>query len=141
MPDSPESTAEPDDATVDAVGKLVAALETIEQARGHLYAFHHLTGSADFALDEAADELRKAGHPVWAERIQAELVGLNVLPDRWTFQMIEEYDDGYYRAFQDLTREVAGDLTGGRRHLHEERIKRRRRTEGRPGHEMGHPST
>lgn len=137
----PESPSEPDDATVDAVGKLVAALETVEQARGHLYAFHHLTGSADFALDEASEALRKAGHPEWAERIRTELIGLNVLPERWTFQLIEEYDDGYYAAFRGMTRDVAGDLTGGRRHLHEERIKRRRRTDGRPGHEMGRPST
>ncbi|OXM52979.1 hypothetical protein [Amycolatopsis alba] len=137
----PESRSEPDDATVDAVGKLVAAFETVEQARGHLYAFHHLTGSADFALDEATDALRKAGHPEWAERIRTELTWLNVLPERWTFQLIEEYDDGYYAAFRGMTREVTGDLTGGRRHLHEERIKRRRRTEGRPGHEMGEPST
>ncbi|EMD25876.1 hypothetical protein [Amycolatopsis azurea] len=137
----PESRSEPDDATADAVGKLVAALETVEQARGHLYAFHHLTGSADFALDEAAEALEKAGHAEWAERIRTELIGLNVLPERWTFQLIEEYDDGYYAAFRGMTRDVTGDLTGGRRHLHEERIKRRRRTEGRPGHEMGPPST
>ncbi|WP_414944711.1 hypothetical protein [Amycolatopsis sp. cmx-11-32] len=137
----PESPSEPDEATVDAVGKLVAAFETVEQARGQLYAFHRLTGSADFALDEAAEALRKAGHSEWAERIQSELIGLNVLPERWTFQLVEEYDDGYYAAFRELTRDVSGDLAGGRRHLHEERIKRRRRTDGRPGHEMGRPST
>jgi hypothetical protein len=137
----PESPSEPDDTTVDAVGKLVFALETVEQARGHLYAFHHLTGTADFALGDAVEALRKAGHPDWAERIQTELIGLNVLPERWTFQLIEEYDDGYYATFRELTRDVTGDLTGGRRHLHEERIKRARRTEGRPGHEMGDPST
>ncbi|WET77255.1 hypothetical protein P3102_24570 [Amycolatopsis sp. QT-25] len=136
----PESSPEPDETTVDAVGKLVFALETVEQARGHLYAFHHLTGTADFALSEAAEGLRKAGHADWAERIETELIGLNVLPDRWTFQVIEEYDDGFYRAYRDLTKDVAEDLTGGRRHLHEERIKRQRRTEGRPGHEMGRPS-
>ena len=135
----PDTSSEPD--AVDAVGKLVAAFETIEQARGHLYAFHHLTGSADFALDEAVEALRKAGHPAWAERIRTELIGLNVLPERWTFQVVEEYDDGYYATFRQLTRDVAADLTGGRRHLHEERIKRDRRTEGRPGHEMGNPST
>ncbi|WP_038522974.1 hypothetical protein [Amycolatopsis japonica] len=137
----PDSSSEPDEATVDAVGKLTFALETVEQARGHLYAFHHLTGTADFALGEAVEALRKAGHAEWAERIQTELVGLNVLPERWTFQLIEEYDEGYYAAYRDMARDVTGALTGGRRHLHEERIKRRRRTEGRPGHEMGRPSS
>ncbi|ANN18670.1 hypothetical protein SD37_25615 [Amycolatopsis orientalis] len=135
------SPTEPDDETIDAVGKLVFALETVEQARGHLYAFHHLTGTADFALGEAVEKLRKAGHPDWADRIETELIGLNVLADRWTFQVVEEYDDGYYGTFRGMTRDVADDLTDGRLHLHEEQLKRRRRTEGRPGHEMGRPST
>ena len=39
-----------DEASVEAVGKLTEALETTERARGHLYSFHQLTGSADLAL-------------------------------------------------------------------------------------------
>ena len=38
------------DETVDALGKLSEALEACERARGHLYEFHQLTGSADIAL-------------------------------------------------------------------------------------------
>lgn len=136
-----ETRAEPDDTTISAVGKLVAAFETIERARGYLYAFHQLTGSADFALDETIAELREAGHPQWAHRIHNELVGLNVLPERWTFQVIEEYEDGYYRTFREMTAHVVDELVGGRRHLYEEQLKRQRRTDGRPGHEMGRPST
>ena len=34
--------------TVDAVGKASEALEYVERARGHLYAFHQLIGRADF---------------------------------------------------------------------------------------------
>jgi hypothetical protein len=130
-----------DAATVEAVGKVTEALETIERARGHLYTFHQLTGSADLALGEAVAELEKAGHGDWARRIGEELIGRNVLPDRWTFQVVEEYDDGYYRACRGLERELLADLTGGRRHLHEERMKAERRTHGRPGHEAGSPST
>jgi len=29
-----------------------------------------------------------------AERLATELVGRNVLPGRWTFQVVEEFDDG-----------------------------------------------
>ena len=39
-----------DDATVEALGKLSEALEVVEDARGHLYGFHRLTGTADLAL-------------------------------------------------------------------------------------------
>ncbi|WIV53760.1 hypothetical protein [Amycolatopsis nalaikhensis] len=130
-----------DPATVEAVGKVTEAFETIERARGHLYSFHQLTGSADLALSDAVEQLEKAGHAEWARRISEELIGLNVLPDRWTFQVIEEYDDGYFKTFQDLVRDLLGTLTDGRRHLHEQQMKEDRRTEGRTGHEMGTPSS
>lgn len=123
-----------EDATVEAVGRLTEALETIEVARGHLYAFHKLTGSADFVVEEAAELMRKAGHTDLAERVETELVGRNVLPGRWTFQVIEDYEDTYYEPFRQLEREVR-DLTGGERHVHEAGLKEQRRTRGEPGHE------
>ncbi|GAA3491144.1 hypothetical protein GCM10018987_52270 [Streptomyces cremeus] len=43
------------------------ALETVEQARRHLYAFHPLTGTADLELGRAADLLRAAGHEDWTD--------------------------------------------------------------------------
>ncbi|GIJ51711.1 hypothetical protein Val02_85970 [Virgisporangium aliadipatigenens] len=126
-----------DDATVDALGKISKALETIERARGHLYAWHQLTGTADFELDAAVELLRQAGHKEWAERIERELIGRNVLEGRWTFQVMEEYDDGYYSAFRHTENAVRDDLAGGRRHLFEAELKMKRRTEGQPGHEIG----
>ena len=42
-----------DDATLEAVGLVTEALETTERARGRLYDFHQLTGSADLKLGEA----------------------------------------------------------------------------------------
>lgn len=123
-----------DDLTVEAVGRLTEALETTERARGHLYSFHQLTGKADFETDDAAKALRQAGHHELAHRIENELVGRNVLPGRWTFQVVEDYDDTYWSLFRELARETREQLTGGRRHLHEARLKEERRTPGEPGH-------
>lgn len=124
-----------DDATVEALGKLSEALETAEDARGHLYAFHRLTGSSDLALGEAVEMLREAGHDDLAERIDKELVGRNVIPGHWTFQIVEAYDDTYYGAFKDLEQVVRDQLAEGRRHLYEAEMKEDRRTHGRRGHE------
>ncbi len=124
-----------DDATVEALGKLSEALEVVEDARGHLYGFHRLTGMADLALGEAADLLRKAGHREWADRIEEELVGRNVIEGRWTFQVVEEYDDGYYATFKDLEAQARTALAEGRRHLFEAEMKEERRTHGRRHHE------
>lgn len=123
-----------DSDTVAAVGKLTEALETTERARGHLFTFHQLTGAADFEIEEAVKLLRDAGHADLADRIDTELVGRNVLPGRWTFQILEEYDDGYYRTFQELERLTRENLVGGRRHLFEAEMKEDRRTRGLPGH-------
>src|SRR5918995_5783949 len=124
-----------DDKTVEALGKLSEALEVVEHARGQLYAFHRLTGRADLALGEAVDLLREAGHDSLAGELQSRLVGRNVLEGRWTFQVVEEYDDGYYRLFRSLEKEARDALVGGRRHLYEAELKEDRRTQGRSGHE------
>lgn len=124
-----------DDATVEALGKLSEAFEVVEDARGHLYRFHRLTGTADLALGEAVDLFRKAGHDALADRLQTELVGRNVLEGRWTFQVIEEYDDGYFATFKGLEAQARDELVEGRRHLYEAEMKEARRTHGRRHHE------
>ena len=120
--------------TVEALGKLSEALETVERVRGHLYSMHQLTGKADFLLDDAVDLLRRAGHDEIADRITTDLIGRNVLAGRWTFQIVEEYDDGYYAEFRQLERDARDKLAGGRRHLYEAALKEQRRSRGRPGH-------
>ncbi|MCM6775390.1 hypothetical protein NDR87_16065 [Nocardia sp. CDC159] len=98
LDDSAPAADRYDPATVEAVGKLTEALEIVEVARGHLYAFHRSTGTADFAVERAARSLRAAGHSELADRLDAELVGRNVLPGRWTFQVVEDYENTYCRA-------------------------------------------
>ena len=122
------------DATIAALGKLSEALETCEQARGQLYGFHQLTGSADIRLGEAVTALREAGHHDIAERIDRELVGRNVVHGRWTFQIVEDYDDNYWSLFRDLERTARDELAGGVRHLYEARMKESERSTGQPGH-------
>ena len=125
------------DDTVDALGKLSEALETADRARGHLFSFHQLTGSADLKLGEAVDALRRAGHDDLAGRLERELVGRNVIAGRWTFQIVEDYDDNYWSVFRALEKSVRDQLADGRRHLFEARLKQQERTKGAQGHEAG----
>ncbi|MEV6366789.1 hypothetical protein AB0L86_07840 [Micromonospora musae] len=141
-----EGTASPTDAEharpsgmdnriVEALGALSKALETVHRVRGHLYSAHQLVGGADLTLDRVVKLLREAGHDGVADRVEHELLGRNVLPGRWTFQIVEEFDDGYYAAFQEIERDAREKLAGGRRHIYEAEMKERRRTHGMPGHE------
>jgi hypothetical protein len=117
-----------DDTTVRALGKLSEALETTERARGHLYEMHQLTGTADFQLDEAVSLFMQAGHTEIAERVQRDLIGRDVTPGHWTFQLVEEYDDGYYAEFRALEQAARDQLAHGERHLHEARLKKARQS-------------
>jgi hypothetical protein len=123
------------DKTVEALGKLSEALETVEEARGHLYAFHRRCGTADLALGEAVDLLREAGHDTIADAVETDLVGRNILEGRWSFQVVEEYDAGYYAAFKEHEQSARDELVGGRPHLFEAEMKEDRRTCGRRHHE------
>jgi hypothetical protein len=126
------------ESTIRAVGKLSEALEYVERARGHLYSFHQLMGHADLLLGDACGELAEAGHPEQAQRLRTDLVGRNVLHGRWTFQLVEEFDDDYWSVFREHERAVRAELQNGERHVLEAHLKEARRTKSRPGHET-HP--
>lgn len=122
------------DAAVRAAGKVSEALETIERARGHLYSFHQLIGHADLQLDAAVELLRESGDLGLADAISRELIGRNILPGRWSFQVVEDFDDGYYRCFHKTEKAIRDQLTGGNRHVFEAEMKERRRTDSHPDH-------
>jgi hypothetical protein len=126
-----------DDATVEALGTLSEALEYIERARGRLYDFHQLSGRADLLVGEAVEQLRTAGHHDVADRIDRELLGRNVITDRWTFQIVEDYDDGYWATARTLERAARAELAGGARHILEAEMKADRTTAGHPAHTTG----
>ncbi|GGJ01512.1 hypothetical protein GCM10011581_43400 [Saccharopolyspora subtropica] len=112
-----------DVATVDAASKVTEALETVERARGHLYEWHQLIGSANDKLNASVQALRATGHTELADAIERDLVGRNVLPGRWTFQAIEEFDEGYYEVFRTYEGRVRRSLLCSRRHVYEAAMK------------------
>jgi hypothetical protein len=129
-----------DDATVEAVGKLSEAIEWLERARGDLYAFHQMIGHLDFQLGDAAVMLRRAGHVDCADQLEREAIGRNVLDGRWTFQVVEEFEDTYYTPLTAIERMIRERLVSGRRHVYEAELKEQRRSVGRAAHESRPPS-
>ncbi len=138
----PEGT---DDETVSAVGKVTEALEWVERARGRLYDFHQQMGRADLLFGEAAEALESAGHAEHAQQLRGRIVGRNVIDGRWSFQIVEEFDDLYWAPARESERRLREDLMAGRRHVFESEMKDDRRTAGRSHHERrpaeGHDAT
>jgi hypothetical protein len=122
------------DGTVEAAGKISEALEWVERARGRLYDFHQMLGRADLLAQDAAELLEEAGHAEVAEHVRTEVVGRNVLYGRWTFQIVEEFDEGYWHSFRTADRRVRDELLDGRKHVFESEMKDREITPGHPDH-------
>jgi hypothetical protein len=113
-----------DDASVAALGKLSEALEVVENARGHLYEFHRMSGMADLTLQEATRDLRRAGHTDLADEIELVLVGRDVVPGHWTFELVEAYDAQYWTVFRAVEEDARNRLAGGVPHVYEAEMKR-----------------
>lgn len=122
-----------DDATVEALGKVSEALEYVHRVRGAFYELHQLMGRADDLFGDAVQMLRNAGHEQAADLLALEVVGRNVLPGKWTFEVVEQFDDTYYLPVVDVERRIREELAGGTRHMYESNLKTRRRSGRRPG--------
>jgi len=118
-----------DDATVKALGKVSEALEVVEHARGHLYAFHRLSGHADLTLQDGVRGLREAGRAELADLVEDVLVGRDVIDGRWTFQLVEDYDAQYWSAFRDVEEHLR-QVTGLAPHVFEAEMKHTEQTHG-----------
>jgi hypothetical protein len=122
------------DETVEAVGAVTEALETMIRARGVLYEFHQLTGEGDHKVKKAIELLREAGHTDLADELETKIFGRNVNERRWTFQIVEDYDSTYFHPFADLEKTVRERLLQGRRHQFEAEMKADELTPDEPGH-------
>jgi hypothetical protein len=112
------------DELVAAVGKLSEALEVVEEARGLLYSFHRRLGTADLTLQEAIAALHDAGEHQLAREASDVLVGRDVIPGYWTFQLVEQYDAHYWQPFRAVEASVRDRLTDGIAHIYEAEMKR-----------------
>ncbi len=60
--------------------------------------------------------------------MRTQVLGRNVIPGHWTFQIVEAYDHTYYRPFRELEQAAVEELADGRDHLYEAEMKEARRT-------------
>jgi hypothetical protein len=111
------------DELVAALGKLSEALEVVEEARGLLYTFHRRSGRADLTLQEAVQALHDAGEHETARQVADVLVGRDVIPGCWTFQLVEQYDSQYWQPFRAVEAEVRQRFAGGTAHIYEAEMK------------------
>ncbi len=76
--------------------------------------------------------LAQAGHRDEAASLWRTVVGRDVLGGRWTFEIVERFDDDYYDSARTEVTRLEQRLVGSRRHAHEQAMRTRRRGEHPP---------
>ncbi|ADB61935.1 hypothetical protein Htur_3070 [Haloterrigena turkmenica DSM 5511] len=123
-PDTADSESEPAPDPADtersAVHEVELALEWFQRAQGQLLAFHHATGHGMDHLREAERLLREAGRDDLADDVRDELLPHGVVDDdRWSYDVVENYQRTLLAEARRLEGRVRRELTDGRRHVTE----------------------
>jgi hypothetical protein len=105
----------------EALHAVQLGVEHVDRAHGHLLGFHHHVGRGMDRLDEAEQLLRAAGHAAFADRLRDELLPAGVVDDRWSYELVEAFEDGMRADVDEFDSSLRTALTGGRRHVDERR--------------------
>lgn len=103
----------------EALHDLQLGVEHLYRAYGHLLSFHHAVGHAMNRLADAEDELVAAGHDEHATVLRDDLLPAGVVEDRWTYELVEAFHDGFLADTTNFENVVRADLAGGERHVTE----------------------
>ncbi len=108
-----------------ALHEVELALEWLQRAQGCLIEFHHATGHGMDHLAEAEELLTASGHDDLAAAIRRELLPHGVVDeDRWSYDVLENFQETLLAEATALETRVRGDLAGGERHVRERRQER-----------------
>ena len=108
-----------------AVHEVELALEWFQRAQGQLLAFHHATGHGMDHLREGERLLRESGRDDLADAVRDDLLPHGVVDDdRWSYDVVEEFQGSLLAEARGLERRVREELADGQRHVQERRQER-----------------
>lgn len=116
----------------EAVHEIELSIEHLHRAHGQLVAFNHNTGRAIDHLAVAEELLRECGHPALVDRLREEYLPRGVVdsgdsdaqPGRWSYDILEDFQDDFLAEFVEFGEEVRESVAGGLRHPVERKQKR-----------------
>lgn len=114
-----------------ALHELQLGIEYVHRAYGNLLEFHHELGHAMDRIGDAEDELREAGHGELADRLRDDHLPAGAISGRWTYELVEEFSDGFLEDVDAFEGEVREELADGVGHVTERRQQRRIRERAR----------
>lgn len=120
-----------DDPTIEALHRVELGLEWFHRAHGHLVAFHHNTGHAMDHFAAAEELLREQGERELANDLRDEFLPCGVLGDRWSYDVLETFQDGLLEDADAFERRARHELADGDRHVAERQQEREWRSRAR----------
>ncbi|MFB6138989.1 MAG: hypothetical protein ABEJ26_00980 [Halosimplex sp.] len=113
------------DGEVEALHEVELGVEWLRRAHGTLVEFHHDTGHAMEHLAEAESILRETGHEALADEIRDSHLPRGVVDEhRWSYDVLESFEDDFMADVTELADRASADLADGRRHVAERRQER-----------------
>ncbi len=103
----------------EALHDLQLGVEHVHRAYADLLSFHHRIGHAMDRLAAAETRLRAAGHTTAANTLRDELLPAGAVDDRWTYELVEDFEDGIRADATAFEAGVREKLANGRRHVSE----------------------
>ncbi len=116
------------DEACQALRSVELGVEWVHRAHGDLVGFHHKTGKAMEHLAEAERELRECGHEDLADELRDRYLPLGVIDDdRWSYDVLETYQEGFLDPLADFRARATDDIADGHRHVFERRTQQERK--------------
>ncbi|MFC4987287.1 MULTISPECIES: hypothetical protein [Saliphagus] len=136
MPPEPDNDPDLDalelsDLEEEALHDLQLGIEYVHRANGSLLQFHHELGHAMDRIGAAEEQLREAGHKEWADQLRDEHLPAGAISDRWTYELVEEFDGSFLPDVDRFESEVRDELADGVGHITERRQQNRIRERAR----------
>lgn len=111
---------------LEALHEVELGLEWLQRAQGHLIEFHHATGHGMDHLDSAESMLRESGHTALADDLETTVLPHGVVNgDRWSYDVLESFQDTIHTEIRRFESQVRQELTDGTRHVQERQQERR----------------
>lgn len=116
----------------DALHEFQIATEYLHRAYGDLLKCHHQTGHAMDRLQDAKEKLEETDLDDAACELEEVHLPAGAIEEKWTFQIVEEYRDGFLDDLLAFEAEVREELADGERHVTEakQREQLRERADG-----------
>lgn len=123
LPGGPDETLT--ESELEALHEVELGLEWLQRAQGCLVEFHHATGHGMDHLYRAEALLEESGRDALASALRNELLPRGVVDgDRWSYDVLEDFQEELLTDTVDFERRVRRDLADGTRHVAERRQER-----------------